>query len=248
MNRDEQDQRAVSRALEDYIHGRREFYAKFKLAQLLKKDVLMLALKGASNADQFVEFAFSAFESSSEETKMGDVCQRIALDLANPPAIDASDMLLERDGVLWAVEVKAQTNTLNSKSKPQTLRELQHSIVRYRSNRTVRRREVQAMIGIVRGGARDTWETYHAQPHDTANRDLDDFKYRYIVGKNFWKWLTGRDNIAPVFAAIDTTRKPLVEAIIACIARLKTQMRESLKSAGLSDSIEDVIQFVQAGR
>ena len=208
----------------------------------------MLALKGASSADEFVEFAFSAFESSSEETKMGDVWQRIALDLADPPAIDASDMLLEREETLWAVEVKTQTNTLNSKSKPQTLRELQHSIDRFRSNRTVRRQKVQAMIGIVRGRARDTWQTFHTKLHDTANRDLDGFQYRYIVGKNFWKWLTGRDNIAPAFAAIETARVPMVEARSECIARLKLQMRTTLKTAELSNSIEDVIQFVQAGR
>lgn len=50
--RDIRDQNSVTRAVADYVRGRREFYAMFKLTELLKKDVLMLALKGASSASE----------------------------------------------------------------------------------------------------------------------------------------------------------------------------------------------------
>ena len=59
---------------------------------------------------------------------MGTAWQRMIKDLAWPTAIDAGDIMAERDGALWVVEIKAQTNTLNSSSSPQTLRALQDRV------------------------------------------------------------------------------------------------------------------------
>ena len=56
-----------------YQTKRLKSYRKMHLSQLLGKDVLLFAARGVTTAYAFVDEAFKAAESSSEETVMGRV-------------------------------------------------------------------------------------------------------------------------------------------------------------------------------
>lgn len=246
QERDERDRQSIRQIVARYATKRKRFYSDIALDKLLSKDVLMFALRGASDADQYVDMAFAALESSSEETVMGNVWQEIALELAQPAVTEAGDMLAERDGILWAVEVKTQTNTLNARSKMQTIRVLKDTVERHSREQTVRRRKVKAVIGVIRGKSRDSFETYDNPPTDTANPDLDGFCYRYLVGASFWKWLTGRDDISGLFTGIVGGESALLDARSAAISRLKQELNDKLSAAGHGSSISDVMALANS--
>lgn len=246
QERDAQDRLTIQQIIAKYAKKRRKFYADIQLDKLLSKDVLMFALRGASDSDKYVDMAFAALESSSEETVMGNVWQEIALKIAHPAVTEAGDMLAERDGTLWCVELKTQTNTLNARSKLQTIRVLKDTVERHSREQTVRRRNVRAVIGVIRGKSRDSKETYVKPPTNTADADLDGFEYRYLVGASFWKWLTGRDDISQLFLGIVGDDSELLDARSAAVSRLKADLRNRLSNAGHGLSIENVIALANS--
>jgi len=201
----------------------------------------MFALRGISTAHAFVEEAFTAFESSSEETHMGMTWQKILKDLSQPAVIDAGDILAERESALWVVEVKSQTNTLNSSSLAQTLRTLKNRVEYHSSFQQARRQPVRAMIGVMRGRERDQQVVYSAARTRTENRDLDGFSYRYLVGPAFWRWLTGRPNILSLIGDFSAEAASLQRARQDCLARLHEDMDALLTSRSLPDTIEALL-------
>ncbi|MEX0750592.1 MAG: PmeII family type II restriction endonuclease [Dehalococcoidia bacterium] len=232
---------AVHAALRDYVDRRLHFYRTKRLRDLLSKDVLMFALRGVATSDGFVEQAFAALESSSEETTMGHTWQRILKDLAEPAVIDAGDFLAEREGALWVIEEKSQTNTLNASSLAQTVRALKDRVERYRTFQQARRQPVKAMIGVMRGREDDREMRFPAGGPRTENRDLEGFEYRYIVGPAFWRWLTGRPSILSLIGDFTDATAVLVEARQDCLARLQLEIAELLAQHSLPPTIASVI-------
>ena len=86
-------------AIAKYQTKRLESYRKMHLSQLLGKDVLLFAARGVTTASAFVDEAFKAAESSSEETVMGSTRQELAILLSN--SADTGDMTVVRDGVKY---------------------------------------------------------------------------------------------------------------------------------------------------
>ncbi len=233
----------VRAALQEYAERRLHFYRVKKLGDLLTKDVLMFALRGVASSEAFVEQAFAALESSSEETNMGTTWQKILKDLSYPAVIDAGDILAERESALWVVEVKSQTNTLNSSSLPQTLRSLKERIEYHRSFQQARRQPVKATIGVMRGRESDQELTFTSTGTRTENRDLDGFTYRYLVGPAFWRWLTGRPSILSLIGDFSAEAASLAEARARCLANIQAEMRELLAKHDLSPTIASVIKL-----
>ena len=119
-------QEKVYDLLGDFAAARTRYYtdpAKVRVRDLLHKDVVMYAARGILTADEFVEEAFRAKESSSEETVMGNKWQQIIAAISDD-TLDTGDLCTERDGDLYVCELKSQANTTNSSSFPQELREL----------------------------------------------------------------------------------------------------------------------------
>ncbi len=247
-DRAERDRELVARALDDYAVRRISFYQRVTLKQILAKDVLMYAVRGVQTAQEFLNQAFAALESSSEETNMGTTWQQIIKDLAWPSAIDAGDVMAERDGSLWVVEIKAQTNTLNSSSSPQTLRSLKDRVEYHGAFQPARRQSVRAMIGVLRGPSADRIETYRHDPRRAVNRDLDGFSYRYVVGSSFWVWLTGRPSVVELLGDFDSAGKRLRDARRACVERLGQDLDRMLRERGLVDDIQSVLRIAYGER
>ena len=246
QDREEQDVRAIRSVLADYRRQRLKFYSAVSLNDLLVKDVVMFALRGVSSADEFIHDAFSALESSSEETVIGSTWQRIAQDLARPAVIDAGDILAERDGTLWVVELKSQTNTLNARSSPQTIRALKARVDDHASSRGVRRTSVRAMIAVLRGPSQTTEVKFQPKRINDTNRDLIGFSYTYIVGREFWAWLTGRPNIVAFVGTHVGSGSELKAAKEQSLKKLKGEMQRLLTSKGLGTSISDLIRYVDS--
>ena len=235
----------IQQALADYAAGRIRSYETLRLRQLLDKDVLMFALRGVSTAHDFVDEAFAAFESSSEETGMGSTRQRIITELGG--AIDLADLVIQRDNVLWAVEVKAQTNTITGTALPQVLRNLKSKADRYRRSRPARPRQVRAMLGIMRGPSDDRERTYVCQPGE-PNTDIDGFTYRYIVGRSFWVWLTGWGSIESLVDRIEEIADSVAAAREEARARLHREMDAWMQTLGLDGSIQSIMAAVDDGK
>jgi len=243
---EEHARKAVRRGLEAYATNRIARYERTRLAELLRKDLLMIALRGVQSADELLAELFAAFESSSEETHMGNAIQLIATELARS-AIDLGDLLVdEPDGDLWVVEVKSQTNTVNSRSRPQILRILKRRVGEYGRYQPARPRTVRAMIGVLRGTSRDVMMNYRAVNH--ADRDIDGFEYRYLVGKAFWEWLTLRPGIYSLVGDISDLSVRIAVARSLCLDRMRTQMHDWLDLHDRPHDIPSVLRLVEEGK
>jgi hypothetical protein len=224
----------IADALERYVVQREQYYADPRLLdKLLKKDALLWVLRGARTIDDWTLLALSAHESSSEETVWGNTWQHILTSLA-VNAVGAGDLLVDRDGVLWVIELKSQTNTLNSASRAQTLKVLKAKVEQHDRVRTPGRRGVKAMIGVIRGPDEDRWINHRARSREDA--DIDGYGYQLMVGATFREWLTGFANPVELLdeqGLLD--RIPLARA--ACLARLNIEVRERLSAEGLPEDV-----------
>lgn len=137
-------------AITKYQTKRLKSYRKMHLSQLLGKDVLLFAVRGVTTASAFVDEAFKAAESSSEETVMGNTRQELAILLSN--SADTGDMTVVRDGVKYYCEMKSQTNTTNFGSLAAVLQELKYDVDndQSRAHRTVTNQGVGAALLISR--------------------------------------------------------------------------------------------------
>lgn len=245
----EESRKEAYRQMALFAENRREYYdgkspSSPTLDKLLSKDVIMFAGRGVKDADQFVEEAFRAIESSSEETVIGNTWQRLIANIAKD-TIDAGDLVTVRDGILWCCELKSQPNTVNSSSKPQELRALKDKVEDKLHTARPTHQPVKAAFCVMRSKKPiDITVTYQSGPYDRPNADLDGFEYRYLAGEAFWKWLMGIPG--PEFlinepSAIET--KDVVAKRKACIVRLTEQMHEELAENGLGNTIDDVLEL-----
>lgn len=243
----EQQDAAYAR-LGAFARNRRAFYETLPLRRLLGKDVVMFAARGVRTADEFVEDAFHAVESSSEETVMGNTWQAIVASISDD-TLDAGDLMCVRDGTLWCCELKSQENTVNSSSFPQELRQLKDKVEEQRHISRPTRLPVRAAFCVLRTRwPLDSKETYTSGPYDRANRDLDGFTYRRLYGSAFWQWLVGTDG--PEGLVTDTTRidtEDVAEARAACLARLKDEMAQALDTRSLPRTIDGVLELKRQG-
>lgn len=237
----------------DIIYGKlSEFAAKraawyrdkrnTNIKKLLSKDVVMFAARGVATAEEFVDEAFRAYESSSEEGVMGTMWQSIITAIASD-TLDTGDMMTIRDGALYVCELKSQANTTNSASFPQELRELKDKCeAQSRFKRASGQKVLPAFCVLRSTRSIDEMRTFSSDVRDQANRDIDGFSYRYLEGKAFWLWLTGYEGVEGIvedLELIDTG--DVIEARRECLERLQAEMRQMLDESGLGTSINDVL-------
>lgn len=229
-------------ALREFAKARIAYYGALKLNKLLAKDIVMFAARGVTDAEGFAEEAFRAHESSSEEGVMGTAWQGVAKNLAN--AIEAGDLMCERDGALYVVEVKSQTNTLNSASGAQTVRSLKAKVKYQQSFSRQKKVQVLPAIGVVRGKSSDKVVAFKSSKARGENPDIEGYEYRRIVGREFWKWMTGYDGIIDLIGDLDDIDAP--EVVLAreeSLRRLKSDLYRALERKGLGRTISDVLKL-----
>lgn len=233
--------------LSEFAKNRTAWYedkSKINLSKLLQKDVVMFAARGVDCAEEFVNEAFRACESSSEETVMGNTWQSI-ITAISADTLDTGDMMTVRDGALYVCELKSQTNTTNSSSFPQELRELKEKCEAQRRFRRASNQEVLPAFCVLRNKKSvDEWREYDPDVHDIANQDLRGFKYRYLAGSAFWHWLTGFDSVEGL---VDNIKRIDVgnvqQARQECVSRLHKEMNEALSNYNLGSSMSDVLEL-----
>ena len=249
-------QREVAyKKLSEFAAKRAQYYrdrSRINVNKLLAKDVVMFAARGVQTAAEFVEEAFRACESSSEETVIGNTWQAIVAEISSD-TLDTGDMMTARDGALYVCELKSQTNTTNSSSFPQELRALKEKCEAQKRYRRASGQDVLPAFCVLRSKTSiDEMRTYHSDERDLANRDLDGFQYRFLAGSAFWRWLTGFDSVDGLVEGISQIDIGDVrEARAECRARLQDEMAHALSARGLGDSMEDVLvlrRMVAAGR
>lgn len=233
--------------LSEFARKRTVWYrnkANTNIRKLLSKDVVMFAARGVATSEEFVEEAFRAYESSSEEGVMGSMWQAIVAAIASD-TLDTGDMMTVRDGALYVCELKSQANTTNSASFPQELRELKDKCEAQSRFRRASNQKILPAFCVLRSTKSvDELRTYTEGARDQANRDIDGFQYRYLEGRAFWLWLTGFEGVEGIIdnlELIDTG--DVVEARHECINRLQADMRRALEENGLGDSINDVLSL-----
>lgn len=238
--------------MQDYQKKRLKWYLNGpKLMDILSKDIAMFAARGISNSDDLVQEAFRAKESSSEETVMGTAWQSMLATISDD-TLDTGDLTTFRNGVLWVCELKSQPNTTNSSSFPQELRGLRTRMRELTGRRRASGQKVEVAYCVLRdnrkrGQGIDEYRIYEAGDLQPENRDLDGFRYRYITGKQFWKWLTGFDSELAILMPLADLGGDLSHEIkIArenAISALQAELRERLDNRGLDYSIDSVVKF-----
>ena len=240
-----QRQREIAYAkLHEFGNNRIDFYNNLKLSRLLSKDIIMFAARGVKSADEFVEETFRAIESSSEETVMGNVWQAIVAAISDN-TLDTGDMLTERDGDLYVCELKSQTNTTNSSSFPQELRELREKVAYHRRFSRASGQKVLPAYCVLRDkNGVDEWRTYTPDRLDLANQDIAGFEYRYLVGSGFWQWLVGCNSEKGLVTDVSIFDADAVVAARArCLQRLKLEMTQQLDEYGFAHDIQGVLNL-----
>lgn len=209
----------------------------------------MFAARGISNVDDYLESAFAAVESSSVETVMGSSWQAM-LSAISENTLDTGDLTTVRENALWVCEIKAQHNTTNSSSFPQELRGLRTRMDEYRGLHRASGQPVKAAYCIVRdprkgGKGYDEVREYRSGELARENRDLDGFKYRYISGKQFWKWLTGFESEVALLMPLSEIQDELGNQVQRARKHAKSQIREilyrELEKKNLGTTIDDVV-------
>lgn len=243
-----QKEEIAHQAIARYQAKRLEAYRKMRLDQLLGKDVLLFAARGVATASAFVDEAFRAAESSSEETVMGGTRQELAILLSN--SADTGDMTVVRDGVKYYCEMKSQTNTTNFGSLAAVLQELKYDVDndQSRAHRTVTNQGVGAAILISRSAKTiDEERVFHCdsvakQPYSM----LEGFTYRYISGRAMWRWVADVDDpieLVQPLTRLDDGR--VAQARADTLARIHHELDGRLFAHHLPDSIDSVYELVK---
>ena len=175
---------------------------------------------------------------------MGNTWQAIITAISSD-TLDTGDMMTVRDGALFVCELKSQTNTTNSASFPQELRELKDKCEAQRRFRRSSNQEVLPAFCVLRNNKSiDEMRVYEPDPRDQANQDIAGFEYRYLAGSAFWKWLTGFDSVEGLVDDVSRIKLGGVkQAREQCLNRLHQEMNDALKENGLGNSMNDVIEL-----
>jgi len=223
----------VARELTDYASQRVASYSRLQLKTLLAKDILMFAVRDVRTPDEFVEEAFAAWSSSSEEGVMGTTKQRI-LTLLAEGAIDLGDLVRQEGDVLWVVEIKSSENTITGTYKLDAIRHLSERVTQLSAPRATRRRTVRGVLGVFRGADAD---------EDVFVESLN-FTYRHMRGRPFWRWFTGYPGLNSLVGDIGgigiTIRTARADALI----RLKREMSAWLAQYGAEPTLQEVMRLV----
>ncbi|MDK4333529.1 PmeII family type II restriction endonuclease [Corynebacterium accolens] len=235
--------------IKTYQEKRIRWYQDIELKKVLDKDITLFSLRGIESATDFVEDAFRALESSSEETVSGNLWQQILADISDDTQ-DTGDLIATRENTIWVIELKSQPNTVNSTSKPGELRELRTRMAEITRRRRASNQKVKAALAISRdtrkkGKGVDQVEVFRAPNTNDSNHDLDGFEYRYITGEKFWTWLTGIDSQIALLMPLAsiTGGREVREARESAISRLKLEVLELLDSHNLGTSMDDVVRL-----
>ncbi|MBE5065419.1 hypothetical protein INF27_05210 [Bifidobacterium saeculare] len=232
----------VRQSIAEYIDRRLEWYSQCSYRQLLGKDFAIFAARGVTTAEEYVVEAFHALESSSEETMIGSMWQKVIAAIS-ADTIDSGDLTTVRDGAVYVCELKAQANTTNSSSFPQELRGLRQRMSEIAGRRRASAQPVKAALCITRDWKSvDEVRTFTASDVVRENRDLDGFEYRYLSGAAMWRWLCGVDSqyglLQPLSALETETVKIARERTI---IRLQTELLHALRERDLGTGIDDVV-------
>ena len=247
VTKDEKKQIARD-TISKYQAKRLEAYRKMKLNQLLGKDVLLFAARGVTTASSFVDEAFKAAESSSEETIMGNTRQELAILLSN--SADTGDMTVVRGGVKYYCEIKSQTNTTNFGSLAAVLQELKFDVDNDQSSahRTVTNQRIGAALLISRSTKTiDESRVFHCdsvakQPYSM----LEGFHYRYISGRAMWQWVADVDDpIELVQPLVKLDGGQVAKARSDALSRVHQELQEKLKDLKLNDDIDSIYELVK---
>lgn len=241
-----EQERIAKEIIIDYAQRRSDWYDRLSLHQLLGKDIVMFAARGAKTAEDYLTEAFHAVESSSEETVMGSTWQLMIARMTD--AIDSGDFTVVRDNAVWVCELKAQPNTTNSTSFPGELRGLRTRQQEIARRRRVSGQPVKAAMCIARAERDiDEYRIYSASPIDTGNRDLDGFHYRYLSGSAMWRWLAGFDNPVGLLLPLSeiAEQSEANESRERAFSRLREELTAELSSYHLGTSIDDVAKLSQ---
>ncbi|MFN0147379.1 MAG: PmeII family type II restriction endonuclease [Dehalococcoidia bacterium] len=230
-------QPVIVEAFRAFVERRGAFYRAPApiLAHLLRKDVLLYALRGVKTADEFIDHAFPAYESSSEETMWGNTWHK-AIANAAPRTVGGGDLRTERDGTLWIIELKLGPQNANAVA--QDLRSLRAK-VRAETEHHPGRRSVDAMYAFVRGEPRDMRKTYWAK--SPANKDIDGWSYQHMVGLPFLRWISADFDPAVLVERLSDVTAALPGLRERCLATLKEMLDERLRRAGLASDISGVM-------
>lgn len=236
--------------ISSYQERRIWWYETLKLFDVLQKDIAMFAARGVATADQFLEEAFKAKESSSEETMMGTHWQQILATISKE-TFDTGDLTTERDGAIWVCEVKSQTNTTNSSSFPQELRSLRTRQQEISRRKRSKNQQVKAAYCVLRDGRNkgkgvDENRVFPSDDVLKENVDLAGFEYRYISGKQFWGWLTGFESEVALLMPLGNLHSGGHKVAVArgeAIDRLKRELHLKLAEFGLDNTIDDVVKL-----
>ena len=234
-------------ALTEFSAKRAAWYrdrTKINLKKLLSKDVVMFAARGVATAEEFVEESFRACESSSEETVMGTTWQAIIASISSD-TLDTGDMMTVREGDLYVCELKSQSNTTNSSSFVQELRELKDKCeAQARFRRASNQRVLPAFCVLRNNRSIDEMRVYHADMRDQATQDMNGFEYRYLAGSAFWTWLTGFDSVEGLVNDVNLIDiGDIVQAREECRERLQAEMTSALRSSNLGTTLNDVLML-----
>lgn len=238
--------------MREYQGQRLDWYRRgLTLKEILSKDIAMFVARGISTSDELVEEAFKAKESSSEETVMGNTWQKMLATISED-TLDTGDLTTVRDGVLWVCELKSQTNTTNSSSFPQELRGIRTRMAELTSRRRASNQDVRAAYCILRdnsnkGRGVDEDKIYKPGHFQIENKDLDGFEYRYITGRQFWKWLTGFESelaiLMPLSDLEGSLSREVKQARDHAIFKIKSELRGKLDANDLDYSIDSVVKL-----
>lgn len=245
--------RAKSESLKiinEYQTKRIDWYQKVKLKDILRKDIAMFAARGVATADDFVKESFRAVESSSEETMMGNHWHQI-LAAISENTLDTGDLTTEREGVIWVCEIKSQPNTTNSSSFPQELRSLRTRRDEIKNRRRVSKQDVKVAYCVLRDPARggkgyDEMRRFPSESLFKENEDLSGFEYRYISGKQFWKWMSGFDSEVAILMPLSDLHAMGHQVAVArdnAEQRLRQELHVELTAHGLGTTIDDVVKL-----
>jgi hypothetical protein len=222
-----------------YVEKRIAFYSDSGriLDSLLKKDILLLALRGIHTADEFVEHAFSAFESSSEETMWGNAWQE-ALAKATPNTVGGGDLRTERDGTLWIIQLKLGPQ--NAGTQAQDIRVLKGKVDQERDHHPGRK-NVKGMYAIVRGKPANEWRNHRSTV--AVNRDIDGFQYQYMRGSEFLRWVGAEFAHENLVAALTAQTERVRLARESSLAAVKDALMDRLRQAGLPLDVSGVLRL-----
>jgi hypothetical protein len=229
--------RLIHVTLDQYSSSRSTYYRDPKLLTkiLKKKDPFLYRLRGIETATGFLEDAFRAHESSSEETVLGNSMQALVTALSES-GVGAGDIFLERDGILWVIQVKSGKDTVPGWAWPEVFRDLKRKVMTQSRVSSPGRRGVQAMLGILRGTPpSDTVETLRSD-----DPELNGFQYHKKVGSAFVGWMTGLNDLSRMAGTMHSRGADLALERESCQSRLRAELKDLLAAKGLDDDIESV--------